>query len=566
MENESLAKEKAQLEALLEQPRSQRLKGYAKLCGPGWLQSAITLGGGSLSGALYLGIIGGYHFMWLQPLAMIMGIVMLSAISYVTLSTEKRPFREINAHISPVLGWGWLIATLMANIVWCLPQFALGTAAVTQNLAPAMAEMGEGGFLGKVIICAILLAAAIVVIWFYDSGARGVKIFETILKIMVGIVVLSFFGVVLVLAFKGGLPWGQIFRGLIPDFGMLVKPAPVLEEAMAGAGGFTDFWRNEIVTGQRDKIITAFATAVGINMTFLLPYSMLRKNWGRPHRGLAVFDLSTGLFIPFMVATGCVVIASASQFHGKFDDVLLENGTVSPSMTGAYNKVVDKRLGVERDGFGALPEDVKEGLRLSLPAAEKKIAAMLANRDAFNLANALQPLTGSFFAQRIFGIGVLGMALSTIIILMLISGFTFCEMFNLPATGWPHRIGCLIAGIGVLGPFIWKGDAKLALAIPTSVLGGALLPIAYFTFFLMMNSKALLGDDMPTGGRRLRWNVAMLLAASVAAFASVWGLSGKRDPFPGLGVETRYVAFGIIAVFVVTAAVQYLQRLRRGKV
>ena len=53
------------------------LKTYLALSGPGWLQSAITLGGGSLAGSLYLGVIGGYEFMWLQPLMMIMGVIML---------------------------------------------------------------------------------------------------------------------------------------------------------------------------------------------------------------------------------------------------------------------------------------------------------------------------------------------------------------------------------------------------------------------------------------------------------------------------------------------------------
>ena len=38
---------------------------YTKLSGPGWLQGAITLGGGSLAGALYVGIISGYQLMWL---------------------------------------------------------------------------------------------------------------------------------------------------------------------------------------------------------------------------------------------------------------------------------------------------------------------------------------------------------------------------------------------------------------------------------------------------------------------------------------------------------------------
>ena len=36
------------------------LGAFLKLSGPGWLQSAITLGGGSLAGSLYMGVIGGY--------------------------------------------------------------------------------------------------------------------------------------------------------------------------------------------------------------------------------------------------------------------------------------------------------------------------------------------------------------------------------------------------------------------------------------------------------------------------------------------------------------------------
>ena len=81
------------------------VKTYIGLSGPGWLQSGITLGGGSLASSLYLGVLVGFSFMWLQPLAMILGIIMLSAISYVTLSTGQRPLRGINEHVSPVLGF-----------------------------------------------------------------------------------------------------------------------------------------------------------------------------------------------------------------------------------------------------------------------------------------------------------------------------------------------------------------------------------------------------------------------------------------------------------------------------
>ncbi|MHC4597358.1 MAG: hypothetical protein ACYS19_20735 [Planctomycetota bacterium] len=51
--------------------RGAVFKAYVKLSGPGWLQSGITLGGGSLSSSLYLGVLVGFSFMWLQPLAMI---------------------------------------------------------------------------------------------------------------------------------------------------------------------------------------------------------------------------------------------------------------------------------------------------------------------------------------------------------------------------------------------------------------------------------------------------------------------------------------------------------------
>ena len=68
------------------------LGAFVKLSGARlWLQSAITLGGGSLASSLYLGILAGYSLMWLQPLAMILGIIMLSAIGYVTMSTGERP-------------------------------------------------------------------------------------------------------------------------------------------------------------------------------------------------------------------------------------------------------------------------------------------------------------------------------------------------------------------------------------------------------------------------------------------------------------------------------------------
>jgi Mn2+/Fe2+ NRAMP family transporter len=114
--NEHIQQQAQELEAAEAQGLGATLKTYTKYSGPGWVQSAITLGGGSLSGALFLGILGGTSLLWLQLVAIIMGVIMLSAISYITLSTGKKPFQAINEHINPALGWGWLIATIAANM------------------------------------------------------------------------------------------------------------------------------------------------------------------------------------------------------------------------------------------------------------------------------------------------------------------------------------------------------------------------------------------------------------------------------------------------------------------
>ena len=535
------------------------LKTYTRLSGPGWLQSAITLGGGSLGGSLYLGVLLGYGTMWLQPMAMILGIVMLSAIGFVTLSTGRRPFEAINSEISPVLGWSWLIATMMANMVWCMPQFSLGTGALTQNLFPGMSD-------GPAVT--ILFVLATVVIWSYNSGNKGVKIFEVLLKILVGVVVISFFAVVLRMTFsQEGLPWSEILAGFIPNLGLL-GVSPKLEPSIAATNEFADFWRAQVFNPQVATMVTATATAVGINMTFLMPYSLLRKKWDRDFRGLAIFDLSTGLFIPYLLATSCVVIASASQFHGRPEagivsstDANGETVAVAGNVQAGVNGLLDARLKEElgADGFATKfgGKDRSEAqasaltaARQNLPDADRKMAAILVKRDNQQLAGALEKLSGKTIAHVVFGIGVLAMAVSTIIILMLINGFALCEALGHEPTSQTFRVGCLLVGLsGALGSmFLWTGNAKAWLVVPTSMFGAALLPIAYVTFFCMMNSKRLLGENLPTGFNRVKWNTLMILALSFAITVSVVSIY-QSD------ATKQMVGFGTLAAIVVLSLI-----------
>ena len=531
---------------------------FVKLSGPGWLQSAITLGGGSLAGSLYIGVLGGMAFLWLQPFAMILGIIMLSAISFVTLSTGQRPFQALATHVNPVMAWGWALAAMMANLVWAIPQFGLGTAAITSNLIPGLGEtMAGGNQAPKVAIILILLAVSTGIVMIYDSGAKGVKLFEFVLKCMVAVVVISFFGVVIKMSTSGALDWGALITGFIPNPKLFVSPPDtVMADIMTLDPGLQEFWKTRFMEQQRDVMISAAAVAVGINMTFLLPYSMLKRGWDKDFRGLAIFDLSTGLFIPFMLAVSCVVIASGTQFH-RSPTANIDASDVTARAQFEYERSAEGASVAFADLDEARRTELNEQARANMTDAERSIAGMLSKPGALSLAGALEPLTGPLIAQKVFGIGVLGMALSTIIILMLINGFCVCEMIGIPNRGWPYRIACILPGIsGSLVTYLWGNAALFWLAVPTSVFGMTLLPIAYIAFFSMFNNKSLMGDNMPKGGKRITWNILMGIATLIATAASVWAIWAA--------VQTRdwgkYILIAMISYVVLVVVAQIFHK------
>ena len=70
---------------------------------------------------------------------------------------------------------------------------------------------------------------------------------------------------------------------------------------------------------------------------------------------------------------------------------------------------------------------------------------------------------------------------------------------------------------------------------------------------MMMNSRRLLGDEKPTGGRMVAWNVLMgvsVLGAIVAAGAAI--MEKAADPVAGR------VVIGIAVVYVILVAIGFL--------
>ncbi|MFT7677247.1 MAG: hypothetical protein ACI8QC_001225, partial [Planctomycetota bacterium] len=251
------------------------------------------------------------------------------------------------------------------------------------------------------------------------------------------------------------------------------------------------------------------------------------------------------------------------RFHGKYDTALVEEVPVALASKGFLTSL-DARLqaGLDADSYamrsvhpreraGQGEEAYAERVALAMamvPRADRELCAMLVRRDSFALAKALEPLAGPRKSQLVFGVGVLAMALSTIIVLMMISGFVVAEMLGMEPRGWPYRLGALLAGVGVLGPFVWA-DHGFWLAVPTSNFGMVLLPIAYWTFVLMMNSKSLMGERRPRGIRRVVWNVAMSVAAGTATLASIFTVNAKVGLAGHVGV-VLFLGAALVAHFV----------------
>ena len=503
------------LESIQNRPFLRRLTAYAKLTGPGWLQSAVTLGGGSLAGALYLGVVAGYSLMWLQPLAMLCGVIMLGALSHVTLERGDYPFESVKKTISPTLAWGWLAATVIADVIFCAAQASLGVATLQQNLGLVNVN--------PYVITTVLAACALAAASLYALGSKAVENVEFVLKILVAMVVVSFALAAGFLLFTGKVDILAVIKGFIPNPTSLFKPAASIEPMIEATGASSEYWSTYIADNQRNRIIAAFGTAVGINMTFILPYTLLKRGWTKKHRQLSRYDLAIGLLIPFSVATALLVISSAAAFHTNHTNVLGENGKPVPALAGGYYKILESKLAA--DGI-ALPEETeaRRAIADTLPESDRQLAAALTNRDSKQLSATLAPLMGESAANLIFGVGVLAMVVSTMMVHMMINGFAVSQAVGTPGKARPFIIGaCMPALLATFAPIAWSSDAKTALLIPTAVIATVFLPIAYLSILLLMNSKTQLGEKRASP----LINILMILSAGMATFASVWTLSAR---------------------------------------
>jgi Mn2+/Fe2+ NRAMP family transporter len=402
----------------------RRLRGQLRLLGPGYLQSAMTLGSGTASSALFAGAVFGYQLLWVAPLGMAMGVCMLAAVSWQTLSTGQRPWEAMREHAGPFFAWAWALGALLSSMIWQLPQYALASA-VLVDLSDVAGLSGVSPS----------LAGAVVLVWalgissLYGRSALWVRRYERVLQAMVWGVVVCFGLVVL----RTGIPdWGAVVQGF------LAFEVPGERNGVTGT----------------TLVLSGLAAAVGVNMVFLYPYSLLARGWGREHRSLARLDLALGMFVPYTLAVSLVVIATANTLH----------------LDHAY-----------------------DGVRLSPVEAARVLGSVL----------------GQATGRVAFGLGVLGMALSSITLQMLTCGFVAVELAGVQVGSFRYHLATWLPAPAVLGVAYWS-EIAVWVAVPTNIVCGLFLPAAYVGFCIMQRSRSYLGEDRPEGWSGRAWLGAMI--------------------------------------------------------
>ncbi len=485
-----LARENAKLAAIAALPFFPRALGYIKRTGPGLLQSAMTLGAGSAAASVVAGASFGYKLLWVQPIAMFLGVMMFVALSNIVLTTKERPYKGFMRELGPFgfLVFLWAFGSVMASVIWHFPQYGLaagavrsvvkefipniqlqesfplldaaGQAVLDEKGAPkirtAFTPLGYGVSFGAGLT---ILLINMLFVFNYGRGGIGIRIYEWFLRCMIALVFLTFL-LVVCLNF-GKIDWLELFRGFTGYYGI-----PKSDDPAEYAKTIT-------------MVLGMLGAAVGINMTFLYPYSLLKKGWGEEHKTLVKWDLGMTMFLPFTVVTSLIMIGM--------------------TVSGIY--------------------DGKDIVNTSI--------------DPLKAATALQ---SEFISQKVATIifcgGLIGMTFGAISAHMTCCGFVLNEMFGLEPTTWRFRLFAMTPAVGIFGVVI-----KLPLWFPvaTSAVCLTLLPIAYLIFFLLNNRRSYIGNAIGSGFWRLAFNlvlIAALLMATVGAVVKV--KTGVIDEIPKL--------------------------------
>jgi manganese transport protein len=414
---EALDREVEKLEELRHKPLITRFWGHLKISGPGFMDSALTLGAGTLTAAMLSGAIFGYKTMWLLWISMGLGLFMMAAMARFTCYGRFRIIPVQNRY------HGWVVGSLMTAIIgtaavaviFNYAQYSLGT-----HLIESFTPLLGFKFPRQVNWIVYMAVTSWLILSYGRRGRRGIRLVENFMKLSIGIMLLSF-GTCLVIV---GIDWPNFFKGIF---------VPWLPSGVEGI----------------DLFVASSAAAIGVMDWVFFHYAGLARGWGRKHESQARFDISIGLFLPFVLINYLVIGVFSATLHTQ----------------------------------GLHPETAPE------------------------LARALLPLLGETWSQALFYIGFLAVPITTTVGMSLACAMAIHEAFGWKpdVKSWRWRISALLPQIGFLAVWylrpIWLVIAIGAfLSLTNNIVG--------WSFYLLLNDKRVLGENR---SKSYVWNLGILL-------------------------------------------------------
>ncbi len=138
----------------------------------------------------------------------------------------------------------------------------------------AQQQYTTAGWIVSFGVGGLILGINLFTVFSYGSSTKGIKRYEWFLRSVIALIMLMF--AIVVIGSISKIDWAELGKGFIGWYGI---------------PGYQNPQHITLVLGM-------LGAAVGINMTFLYPYTLLAKGWGKSHKALSRWDLGMSMFRP----------------------------------------------------------------------------------------------------------------------------------------------------------------------------------------------------------------------------------------------------------------------------
>ena len=479
------------------------LFAFCRLDGPGWWVSAACLSAGSLVGSIGLGLSFGIAGIWIQAISMLLGVIILIAVSQISLSTQQSLFTILRDDWNRPFAYLIAATAILTSFTWCMPQFKLCAETAVSTVFPILDNKS-----GRVLVAFVLLLFALTLSTLYSKQGPRSSLFQWIIKLIVLFVSIASF-ISLVTIMSNGDQESTTFSGAwFPNYSILNEPSSHFSTLLDQTGDMKPFWENEIVSSQKEFVLLCFASTLGINLIFCFPMILLNRSWKRTHQGFAKYNLFTTAFFPFAVTSICICLLSCIAFNHEFSKGGQDIEISKPNIHDILLHRIEHEMGTEK--FQNLAPFQLDEKIASLSYQEKQLASLLTGRTVNQWILSISQLGGNATKFLLCGM-VIAICLSTVVILMIVNGHLVCEIFNKPHKGFPFQVGSLLLGVAAIAPFIWS-DQNIEVSDPTYFISLSVLPFALISCLLILNNVDIMGNRRPMGISRFSHNLPILIS------------------------------------------------------